>query len=353
MPVSLAELAVRFGTELHGDPDATVERVATLQEAGAGAVTFLANPKYRKHLPATRATVVVLDAASLEHCRTNALVATNPYATYARIAQYLNPEPAFAGGRHPSAVVEPEASLDPTAWVGAHCYVGAGAVVGPGVFLGPGTLVLAGASVGPQSRCVARVTLCERVTIGERCLLHPGVVIGADGFGHAPDQDGYVKVPQLGAVTVGDDVEVGANTTIDRGTIDDTVIGNGVKVDNQVQIGHNCRVGEHTVIAGCVGISGSTTIGKRCMIGGMVGFVGHLEVCDDVYLTGKTMVSTSITKPGLYSGKLPFDEARRFRRNSARFQKLDELAQRVRRLERAAPGGGSAGAEEPGDGNET
>jgi UDP-3-O-[3-hydroxymyristoyl] glucosamine N-acyltransferase len=353
MPVSLGELAVRFGSELRGDPDAAVDRVATLQDAGPGAVTFLANPRYRKHLASTRATVVVLDAASLDHCRTNALVAANPYATYARIARHLNPEPGFAGGRHPSAVVEPDAIVDATAWVGPHCYVGAGAVIGPGVYLGPGTLVLAGVSVGRDSRCVARVTLCERVRIGERCLLHPGVVIGADGFGHAPDQDGYVKVPQLGAVTVADDVEVGANTTIDRGTIDDTVIGHGVKIDNQVQIGHNCRIGEHTVIAGCAGISGSVTIGRRCMIGGMVGFVGHLEVCDDVYLTGKTMVSTSITKPGLYSGKLPFDEARRFRRNSARFQKLDELAQRVRRLERAQRPGGDASGNDDGDENET
>jgi UDP-3-O-[3-hydroxymyristoyl] glucosamine N-acyltransferase len=167
-------------------------------------------------------------------------------------------------------------------------------------------------------------------------------VLGADGFGHAPDHDGYVKVPQLGGVTVGDDVEIGANTTIDRGAIDDTVIERGVRIDNQVQVGHNCRIGEHTVIAGCAGISGSVTIGRRCMVGGMVGIVGHLEIADDVYLTGKTMVTHSIAKPGLYSGQLPFDEARRFRRNSARFQKLDELARRVARLEHgsgeAAPG---------------
>jgi UDP-3-O-[3-hydroxymyristoyl] glucosamine N-acyltransferase len=210
--------------------------------------------------------------------------------------------------------------------------------VGEGVYLGPGTVVMERTTLGTRTRCVANVTLCAGVRTGERCLLHPGVVIGADGFGHAPDRDGYVKVPQVGSVTLGDDVEVGASTTIDRGTIDDTVIERGVKIDNQVQIGHNCRIGEHTVIAGCVGISGSTTIGRRCMIGGMVGIVGHLEICDDVYLTGKTMVSHSITKPGLYSGQLPLDEARRFRRNSARFQKLDELAQRVARLERAAKG---------------
>ena len=338
MPVRLGELAVRFGCELRGDPDVLVERVATLQDAGPGAVSFLANPKYRRHLAGTGAAAVVLDAASAAECRTNALVAGNPYATYARIAQVLYPEPAFAGGRHPTAVIEPGAQVDATAWIGPGCYVGTGSVVGAGVYLGPGTVVLEHANLGANSRFVANVSLCRGVRIGQRCLLHPGVVIGADGFGHAPDKDGYVKVPQVGSVVVGDDVEIGANTTIDRGAIDDTVIESGVKIDNQVQIGHNCRIGEHTVIAGCAGISGSVTVGRRCMIGGMVGVVGHLQICDDVYLTGKTMVSSSITRPGLYSGQLPMDEARRFRRNSARFQKLDELAQRVRRLERAAAG---------------
>jgi UDP-3-O-[3-hydroxymyristoyl] glucosamine N-acyltransferase len=345
MPVSLGELAVRFGCELRGDPDLAVDRVATLQDAGPGAVSFLANPKYRKQLPGTAATVVVLEASALDECRTNALVTANPYATYARIAQLLNPEPTFAAGRHASAVVADDAQVDPTAWVGPHCHVGSGCSVGPGVYLGPGSVLLDRVTLGTGTRCVARVTLGAGVRVGARCILHPGVVIGADGFGHAPDRDGYVKVPQLGAVLVGDDVEVGANTTIDRGTIGDTVIGHGVKIDNQVQIGHNCRVGDHTVIAGCAGISGSVTIGKRCMVGGMVGIVGHLEVCDDVYLTGKTMVTTSISKPGLYSGQLPFDEARRFRRNSARFQKLDEFAQRLLRLERARRR--DAGPDEP------
>lgn len=336
MPAHLGELAVRFGCELRGDPDVSVDRVATLQDAQPGALSFLANPRYRKHLAGTGATAVVLDAASAVDCHTNALIAANPYATYARIAQVLHPEPAFAGGRHPTAVVDPQAQVDPSAWVGPHCFVAAGAVIDRQAYLGPGSVMLERARLGAASRCVANVTLCADVQVGERCLLAPGVVIGADGFGHAPDHDGYVKVPQIGAVRIGDDVEIGANTTIDRGAIEDTVIGDGVKIDNQVQVGHNCRIGEHTVIAGCAGISGSVTVGKRCMIGGMVGVVGHLEICDDVYLTGKTMVSHSITKPGLYSGQLPLDEARRFRRNSARFQHLDELARRVQKLERAA-----------------
>jgi UDP-3-O-[3-hydroxymyristoyl] glucosamine N-acyltransferase len=336
MPLRLAELAVRFGCELQGDPDALIERVASLQEASPGSLAFLANPRYRRFLAGTRATAVVLDAGSAAECPVAALVARNPYATYARIAQLLHPAPPVVAGRHPSAVVAAGAQVDASAHVGALAHVAAGATIGPRAFVGPGSVVLAGAQVGADTRLVARVTLCEGVRIGERCLLHPGCVIGADGFGQAPDAGTYVKVPQLGSVVLGDDVEVGSNTTIDRGAIGDTLIGDGVKVDNQVQIGHNVRIGEHTVIAGCAGISGSTVIGRRCMIAGMVGVAGHLEICDDVAITGRTMVSSSIRQPGVYSSALHADEAKRFRRNAARFQQLDELARRVRRLEKAA-----------------
>jgi UDP-3-O-[3-hydroxymyristoyl] glucosamine N-acyltransferase len=333
MPVRLAELAVRFGCNLRGDPDALVERVASLQEAGPGSIAFLANRRYRRFLPTTRATAVILEPELAEECPVAALATSNPYATYARIAQLLHPEPAFEPGRHPSAVVEPGASVDRTAWIGAQAYVAGGARIGPGVFVGPGSIVQSGARVGEASRLVARVTLCQGVRIGERCILHPGAVVGGDGFGHAPDGGAYVKVPQLGAVVMGNDVEVGANSTIDRGAIGDTVIADGVKIDNQVQIGHNVRIGEHTVIAGCVGISGSAVIGRRCMLGGMVGVAGHLEICDDVMVTGRTMVSSSIRQPGMYSSALAADDSKRFRRNAARFQRLDELARRVRRLE--------------------
>jgi UDP-3-O-[3-hydroxymyristoyl] glucosamine N-acyltransferase len=335
MPLRLAELAVRFGCELQGDPDALIERVAPLQEASPGSLAFLANPRYRRFLASTRATAVVLDAGSAAECPVAALVARNPYATYARIAQLLHPAPAVAAGRHPSAVVEEGAHVDGSAYVGALAHVAAGATIGPRAFVGPGSVVLAGAQIGADTRLVARVTVCEGVRIGARCILHPGCVIGADGFGQAPDAGAYVKVPQIGAVEIGADVEIGANTTVDRGTLGDTVIADGVKIDNQVQIGHNVRVGEHTVIAGCAGISGSAVIGRRCMIGGMVGVVGHLEICDDVALTGRTMVSSSIRQPGVYSSALHADEAKRFRRNAARFQQLDELARRVRRLEKA------------------
>jgi UDP-3-O-[3-hydroxymyristoyl] glucosamine N-acyltransferase len=346
MPLRLAELAVRFGCELRGDPDATVERVAPLQDASPGSLSFLANPRYRRHLAGTRATVVVLDAASAEDCPVAALVVRNPYATYARIATLLHPAQEFAPGRHPSAVIEAGASVDASAWIGAQAFVGAGAAIGPRAFIGPGSIVLAGATIGEDCRLVARVTVCERVRLGRRCVLHPGAVIGADGFGYAPDDGGYVKVPQVGSVTIGDDVDVGANTTIDRGALGDTVIADGVKIDNLVQVGHNVRIGEHTVVAACSGISGSTVIGRRCMLGGMVGVVGHLEICDDVAITGRTMVSSSIRRPGVYSSGFPADEAPRFRRNVARFQRLDELARRVRRLETAAGGDAQGGENE-------
>lgn len=346
MPSRLAELAVRYGCELRGDPEATVERVASLQEAGPGSLAFLANPRYRRHLAATRATAVVLDADSAADCPVAALVARNPYATYARIAQALHPAAPVEPGVHPSAVVAPDAVVDPSAAIGALAYVGRGARVGPRVLVGPGSLVLEGASIGADTRLVARVTVCAGARLGVRCIVHPGAVIGADGFGHAPDSDGYVKVPQLGSVAIGDDVDVGCNTTIDRGAIGDTVIGDGVKIDNLVQIGHNVRIGEHTVIAACSGVSGSAVIGRRCMLGGMVGVVGHLEICDDVAVTGRTMVSSSIRRPGMYSSGLPADESHRFRRNAARFQRLDELARRVRRLE---SGGGAGEQPEEGD----
>jgi UDP-3-O-[3-hydroxymyristoyl] glucosamine N-acyltransferase len=336
MSVRLADLAVRFGCELNGDPETTVDRVASLQEATPGSLSFLANPKYLRHLAATRASAVVLDAASAASCPVATLVARNPYATYARMAQVQHPAPAFVAGRHPSAVVEAGAVVAASAWIGAGAYVGPNARIGERTYVGPGCVILDGASIGADCRLVARVTVCHDVRIGERCVLAPGVVIGADGFGHAPDRDGYVKVPQVGSVLIGDDVDIGANTTVDRGAIGDTVLEDGVKIDNLCMVAHNVKVGAHTVLAAMVGISGSAVVGKRCMLGGQVGVVGHLEICDDVAVTGKTMISASIRRPGVYSSGMPADDARTFRRNAARFRHLDDLARRVRRLEGGA-----------------
>ncbi len=344
MGATLAELAVRFGCVLQGDPAVRVHRVATLQNAAPDALAFLANSRYVRHLATTRAGAVVLEPRLAGSCPVPALLSPNPYATYARIAAELHPQQATVPGVHSRAIVDPAAEIDATASVGPNVVIEAGVRVGPRAVIGPGCVLMRGVTVGADTRLSATVTLCAAVVIGERCIVHPGVVIGADGFGLAPDAGRWVKVPQTGGVNIGNDVEIGANTTIDRGAIEDTVVEEGVKLDNQIQIGHNVRIGAHTAIAACTGISGSTTIGKRCLIAGQVGIVGHLSICDDVVITGKTMVSSSIDKPGMYSGSLPADHTATFRRNAARFRQLDSLARRVHHLE----GGSLPGSPDPG-----
>jgi UDP-3-O-[3-hydroxymyristoyl] glucosamine N-acyltransferase len=297
--------------------------VAPLGAAEAGTVSFCTSARYRRQLAATAATAVVLPRELASDCPVAALIAPRPYATWARIANALHPPAPVAPGRAPGAQVDPSATVAASAWIGANAVVGANAVIGERCFIGPNCVVEAGARLGDDGRLLAGVTLCHGVTTGRRCLFKPGAVVGSDGFGHAPDIDGYVKVPQLGSVRLGDDVEVGANTTIDRGTMDDTVIGDGVKLDNQVQVGHNCRIGAHTVIAGCVGLSGSTVIGSRCMIGGAVGIAGHLEIGDDVIVTGYSLVTHSLPGPGTYSSGMPAIEATKWRRAVARLHRLD------------------------------
>lgn len=328
---SLGELAVRFGCTLQGDPDVRVFRVGTLARADADSLSFLANPRHRRFLRDTKAGAVVLTPDLAAECPVPALLAANPYATYARMAAVLHPGPAVEGGRHPTAVIDPSADIDATASIGARAVIGARVRIGARAVIGPGSVVMDGAQVGLDTRLVANVTLCTAVVIGERGLLHPGAVIGADGFGFAPDRGEWVKIPQVGTVRVGDDVEIGACTTIDRGTIEDTVIEDGVKLDNHIQIGHNCRIGAHTAIAACSGISGSASIGKRCLIGGMVGIAGQLTICDDVVITGRSLVAGSIHKPGSYSSGLTVDETARFRKNAARFHRLDETIRELRR----------------------
>jgi UDP-3-O-[3-hydroxymyristoyl] glucosamine N-acyltransferase len=321
--ISLGELAVRFGLRLRGDPDLKIDRVATLANAGPGTLSFLANPHYRRQLETSRATAVVVSEAHVDACRGAALIDANPYLAYARIAQLLYPSDGPEPGRHPSAVVSARAAVADSASIGPLCVIEDGAEIGERAWLGPGCLVLKGARLGADSRLVAGVTLCADVTLGVRCLVHPGVVVGADGFGFAPDAGTWAKVPQVGSVRIGDDVEIGANTTIDRGAIDDTVVEDGVKLDNQIQVGHNVTIGAHTAVAGCVGISGSTTIGRRCMIGGAVGIAGHLTIADDVVVTGCSLVSASIKQAGSYSSGMPAVETRKWRRMVARLRRLD------------------------------
>jgi UDP-3-O-[3-hydroxymyristoyl] glucosamine N-acyltransferase len=323
MAMTLGEIAVRYGLELAGDPGQSVDGVAPLAAAAPGKISFCTGNKYRKQLAATRATAVVLPRELAGECPVAALVSARPYAAWARIANGLHPQAAVRAGRAAGAQVDPTASVAASAWIGPNAVVGAGAVIGERCSVGPHCVIEPGVRLGDDCRLQPRVTLCQGVTIGARCLFKPGAVIGSDGFGHAPDVDGYVKVPQLGSVRVGDDVEVGANTTVDRGTLEDTVIGDGVKLDNQVQVGHNCRIGAHTVIAGCVGISGSSVIGSRCMIGGAVGIAGHLEIGDDVVITGYSLVTHTLPGPGIYSSGMPAIEAGRWRRAVARLHRLD------------------------------
>jgi UDP-3-O-[3-hydroxymyristoyl] glucosamine N-acyltransferase len=317
-------LAVRFGLELRGDPALRVSRVATLASAQEGAVSFLANSRLRKHLRSSRATAIVVDPHDLDACPAAALIGPNPHLGFARIATLLHPAPTSPPGIHPSAVVSDGAHVPASAAVGPLCVIGTGAALGERVELGAGCIVQEGVRIGADTRLMPRVTLYPRVRIGERCLLHTGVVIGADGFGFASDAGTWVKVPQVGSVSLGDDVEIGANTTVDRGAIEDTVIEDGVKLDNQIQVGHNVVIGAHTAIAACTGISGSTILGKRCMIGGMVGFAGHLTIADDVVVTGCSLVSASIRRAGSYSSGMPTVETRAWRRMVAHFRRFGE-----------------------------
>ncbi len=342
MSVTLGELAVRFGCELRGDPAVRIEAVAALGTAGPGTLSFLANSKLAPQLAQTRASAVALEPRAAAACPVPALIGPNPHALFARIAALLYPLPALAPGVHPDAVIEPGASIDPSAQIGAHAVVGAEAVIGARCLIGPGCLIGPRARIGADSRLLGRVTVCERVCLGARVLVHPGAVIGADGFGYAREGAVWLKVPQVGSVSVGDDVEIGANTTIDRGAIGDTLIAEGVKLDNQIQIGHNVQIGAHTAIAACTGISGSTRIGARCMIAGGCGLAGHLTICDDVVITGMAMVSGSISQPGVYSSGIPLEPARRWRRVVAR---LKLMADREDRAGTAA----SAAAEAPTD----
>jgi UDP-3-O-[3-hydroxymyristoyl] glucosamine N-acyltransferase len=322
MILTLGELAVRFGCELRGDPHCEIDSVATLSDAQPRAITFLAESRHRGALLQTRAAAVVLEARFAAECPVAALITANPRATYARIATLLYPPAPVVAGIHSSAVVAADARVDASAHVGALAVIGARTQVGAGAVIGPHCVLGSDVVVGEQVRLVARVTLCDGVTVGARCIVHPGAVIGSDGFGFAPERDAWLKVPQVGGVRIGADVEIGANTTIDRGAIGDTVIADGVKLDNQIQIGHNVRLGAHTAIAGCTGISGSTLIGERCQIGGACAIGGHLLISDDVIITGFSMISHSIPKPGVYSSGIPFEEARTWRRMVARFKRL-------------------------------
>jgi UDP-3-O-[3-hydroxymyristoyl] glucosamine N-acyltransferase len=336
---SVAALAERFALELRGDGTRMIAGVGTLAAATPEQLSFLANPHYRIQLANSRAGAVVLRADDAEHCANASLIAPDPYVAFAKIAALFEPTSAATPGVHPSSVVAAGARIAASASVGPLCVIEAGAVIDEGAVIGPQCMIGAGCTVGAQSRLVARVTLVTNVTLGKRVLVHAGAVIGSDGFGiafdgSALDHGGWVKVPQLGGVRIGDDCEIGANTTIDRGAIEDTVLEEDVRLDNQIQIAHNVYIGAHTAMAGCAAVAGSAKIGRYCLIGGGAGILGHLSVADRVTITARALVTHSIHAAGEYSSGVPLQDSRQWRRNAARFKHLDDLARRVQVIEK-------------------
>lgn len=331
---TLGQLSERLGASLSGDASQAVNGLAALQDAVPGQLSFLANPQYRKYLATTRASAVLLTAADAEGFSGNALVVDNPYLAYGHLSHLFDRKPLSANGVHPSAIIAASAQIDPTASIGPGVVVEADAQIAAGVTLGAYCVVGVRSQIGEGGWLAPRVTLYHDVKIGCRVVIQSGAVIGGEGFGFANEKGVWQKIAQIGGVCIGDDVEIGANTTIDRGALADTVIGNGVKLDNQIMIAHNVQVGDHTAMAGCVGISGSTRIGKHCMIAGGVGMVGHIDVCDNVFVTGMTMVTRSISEPGAYSSGTAMQPAAEWKKSVARLRQLDDMARRLLQLEK-------------------
>ncbi|NBC13792.1 MAG: UDP-3-O-(3-hydroxymyristoyl)glucosamine N-acyltransferase [Gammaproteobacteria bacterium] len=346
MAIAASELAADLGLSLQGD-DVTLSRVAPLDTADPGSLSYLADKRYRAHLGETRAGAVIIRSADADAAPCAVLLADNPELAFAHAAARLHPRRRQASGVHPSAVVDPSADIHPTAAIGPLCVIDADVHIAADVELGPHCSIGAGSCIGAASRLVARVTVCPGARIGARNLLHPGAVIGREGFGFAKDGERWVRIPQVGGVRLGEDVEIGANSTVDRGAMEDTVIADGVKIDNLVQIGHNVVIGEHTAMAACSGISGSTQIGARCTVAGAVGMAGHLHIADDVHFTGMAMVTRSQAAAGVYSSGIPAMPNAEWRRIIARLRRLDLLHARVQQLEQALTAAGQNGPAPP------
>mgnify|MGYP002393169148 FL=1 len=332
--MKLGQLAEFLGATLSGPAELEITGLATLQEAGPGQLSFLANPQYRKYLGDSHAAAVLLKAADAEGFAGHALIVADPYLAYARISHLFDPKPRAVAGIHPSAVVASDAQVDASASVGAFAVIESGARIGPGVSIGAQCFIGARCVIGEGGWLAPRVTLYHDVRIGKRVVIQSGAVIGGEGFGFANEKGVWQKIAQIGGVSIGDDVEIGVNTAVDRGALADTRIGDGVKLDNQIQIAHNVQIGDHTAMAACVGISGSTKIGKHCTIAGGVGMVGHIDVCDGVFVSGMTMVTRSITEPGAYSSGTAMQTLGEWRKSAARIRQLDEMAKRLQQLEK-------------------
>ncbi|HUH89956.1 MAG TPA: UDP-3-O-(3-hydroxymyristoyl)glucosamine N-acyltransferase [Lysobacter sp.] len=330
LPHTAAELAERFSLRLRGDGSVRILGVGTLAQAGPDQLAFLANPKYRNQLNATTAGVVVMRESDAEGFAGTALIAGDPYTAFAKLSALFEPLPSRPPGIHSSADIHPTALVAGDAHVAAFVSIGANSRVEAAAVIGPGCVIGEDCVVGAGSELAARVTLVARVRLGQRVRIHPGAVLGADGFGLAMDAGRWIKVPQLGGVVVGDDCEIGANTAIDRGAIEDTVLEEDVRLDNLIQIGHNVRIGAHTAMAGCVAVAGSARIGRYCLIGGGAGITGHLEICDRVVITAMSLVTRSIREPGEYSSGTGLMDNRSWRKNAARFRQLDKMARQLR-----------------------
>ena len=329
--LKLSDIAAHLGGDVLGDGQTEIRRVATLASAGTGDIAFLSNRKYRNQLQMTRAAAVIVAPAFADDFAGPRIVTGDPYAYYARVAGLLNPDRTGFSGVHPS--VASGSPLPASAAVGPHVSIGRGVVLGEDVVIHPGCVIGDDVSIGDGSHLYPNVTIYHGGRIGRRAILHSGAVIGADGFGFAPEGRQWIKIPQVGGVTIGDDVEIGANTTVDRGALDDTVIGDGCKIDNLVQVAHNCNIGPHSVLAGCTGIAGSVTLGEHCIVGGAGMISGHVTLASGTTISGGSLVMKSIARPGLYTSVFPLDTHDEWVRNAAHIRRLSRLAERVSNIE--------------------
>jgi UDP-3-O-[3-hydroxymyristoyl] glucosamine N-acyltransferase len=331
--LTLAQIAEKINGTVIGDANYEVSSVGTLSNATSSQLSFLSNPKYKKFLSESEAGAVIVSKGMTDFVATNAIEVDDPYVAYAKAASLLHPQKKNSASIHSSAAIDSSANIGTNVTIGAHVVIEQNVIIEDDVVIGPGCVIEQDVILRKAVTLRPNVTLCFGVEIGERTIIHPGVVIGADGFGIANDNGRWIKVPQVGAVKVGNDVEIGANTTIDRGAIEDTFIADGVKLDNQIQIGHNVNIGKHTVIAGCTGIAGSTSIGEYCAIGGGTGMAGHISIANGVQLTGMSMVTKSITEAGVYSSGIPVEPTKQWHKNVIRYRQMDKLFDRVKQLE--------------------
>lgn len=333
--LTLTSLAEQLEAQLVGDGSQKVHSVANLQFATPGQISFLSNAKYRQYLATASATAVLVTADDLPFIAPGvaALVVKDPYVAFAKVAQRLDSTPAVANAIHPTAVIDPSAKLAAEVAIGANAVIAAGVSLGKGAQIGAGSYIGQQAKIGSNSKIWPNVTVYHGVEIGDNCIVHSGAIIGADGFGFANESGNWLKIPQVGKVIIGDDCEIGANTTIDRGAIENTQIGNNVIIDNLCQIAHNVSIGDHTALAGCTVVAGSTTIGRYCIIGGAAVINGHIDICDGAHISGMAMVMKPITEKGVYTSGIPATANREWRKNTAKLRQIEQLYQRVKTLE--------------------